>query len=269
MAKRSVSAREPQPHAEGLELVDRIARPASSELSVRRVRSSYMQVAEQLRDLIIRGELPAGRRLPSEAEMAPLFGVSRSTIREALRILVTDGLVETKRGVHGGTFVVDVGTARVEDLLSSTLDLLVVTNRVGAGDFLEAWLAIEAPATALAARNATADDIARLMTLSEPVGDATGGEVLESTTDFHSAVLHASKNPLFEAMGRPVTSVARARLLETRPTPEFFQSVNDEHRRIAKAIAAGDANKARRLAVQHIEGLRSYYASRNGHAPRT
>ena len=55
--------------------------------------------------------------------MAPLFGVSRTTIREALRILVTDGLVETKRGVHGGTFVVDVDTSHVEGLLHGALDL--------------------------------------------------------------------------------------------------------------------------------------------------
>ena len=103
--------------------------------------------------------------------MAPLFGVSRSTIREALRILVTDGLVETKRGVRGGTFVVDVDTSHVEGLLNSTLNLLAVTNRVGPDDFLDAWHAIEAPAAALAATRATPADVEQLFHLCEPAAD--------------------------------------------------------------------------------------------------
>jgi GntR family transcriptional repressor for pyruvate dehydrogenase complex len=233
-----------------------------SDLPVQRVRSSYMQVAEQLRDLIVRGDLRPGRRLPSEAEMAPLFGASRSTIREALRILATDGLVETRRGVHGGTFVVEVDTAHIEGLLNSTLNLLAVTEGVGVADFLEAWQAIEAPATALAARNATSEDVAALARLSAPVGpSAARSDELSQSADFHAAVLHASGSLLFEAMGRPVSAVARAHLLSTDPPHEFFRSVNVEHRHIAEAIADGDATTARGLAVEHIEGLRSYYAS--------
>ena len=77
-------------------------------MTVRRIQSSYRQVADQIQDLIIAGDLVAGQRLPSEAEMIPLFGVSRSTIREALRILSTNGLVVTRRGVNGGTFVAEL-----------------------------------------------------------------------------------------------------------------------------------------------------------------
>ena len=194
--------------------------------------------------------------------MARLFGVSRSTIREALRILVTDGLVETRRGVHGGTFVVEVNTAHLEGLLSTTLDQLAVTKRVGVGDFLQAWVAIEAPATALAARNATAHDIAALIRLSEPIEEsATRSDMMSQGVDFHSSVLHASGNVLLEAMGRPVSAVARARLLATDPTGRFFRSVNKEHRHIAEAVADGDAATARTLAVEHIEALHAYYSS--------
>jgi GntR family transcriptional regulator, transcriptional repressor for pyruvate dehydrogenase complex len=239
------------------------------DLQVERVRSSYTQVAEQLRDLIVRGDLAPGHRLPSEAEMAPLFGVSRSTIREALRILVTDGLVVTKRGVRGGTFVVEVDPGHVEGMLSSTLDLLAVTNQVGSDDFLDAWQAIEAPAARLAASRADQHDIDQLLLLCEPVGqDATRRDVLAQSADFHFTVLHASGNLLLEAMGRPVSAVARARFSQTTPTRKFWNSLNDEHRGIANAIGRGDAARAHEATVAHIEGLRAYYSAQQPEAAR-
>jgi len=238
-------------------------------LTVQRVRSSYTQVAEQLRDLITRGDLVPGHRLPSEAEMAPLFGVSRSTIREALRILVTDGLVETKRGVRGGTFVVDVDTSHVEGLLNSTLNLLAATNRVGPDDFLDAWHAIEAPAAALAATRATPTDVEELFQLSEPAShDLSRPDVVGRNTSFHSTVLRASGNLLLEAMGRPVAAVARARFGQTDPDREFLKMVVDEHRQIAEAIADTDPDAARMATVHHIEGLRTFYSAQASEAVR-
>lgn len=242
---------------------------APAGLTVQRVRSSYTQVAEQLRDLITRGDLAPGHRLPSEAEMAPLFGVSRSTIREALRILVTDGLVETKRGVRGGTFVVDVDASHVEGLLNSTLNLLAVTNRVGPDDFLDAWHAIEAPAAALAAVRATPDDVDQLFHLCEPTrDDLSRPDVVVRNTNFHSTVLHASRNLLLEAMGRPVAAVARARFSQTDPDREFLTMIVNEHRQIAEAIADADPDAARTATVNHIEGLRPFYSAQGSQAVR-
>ena len=201
--------------------------------------------------------------------MAPLFGVSRSTIREALRILVTDGLVETKRGVHGGTFVVEMDASHVEGLLSSTLNLLAMTNRVGPDDFLDAWNAIEGPAAALAAVRATSDDVDELLHLCEPTGDdLSRPEVVARNTRFHSTVLHASGNLLLEAMGRPVADVARARFSQTDPDREFLMMIVDEHREIADAIADADPDAARTATVNHIEGLRSFYSAQGSQVVR-
>jgi DNA-binding FadR family transcriptional regulator len=229
-------------------------------LPIQRIRSSYVQVAEQLRELIVRGDVMPGHRLPSEAEMAPLFGVSRSTIREALRILVTDGLVETRRGVRGGTFVVDVDPVRVEGLLHTTLNLLAITNRVGADDFLDAWQAIEAPAAVLAAGRIGADEVEQLRHLCAP-GDPAATPTHASTlgADFHSAVLRASGNLLLEAMGRPVAAAARARFSQTDPSRRFWETIGREHQQIADAIAAGDGEAARAATIEHIDGLRGYY----------
>ena len=73
-----------------------------AHLRVQRVRPAYRQVADELRTQILAGALPAGTRLPNEAELGRAFGVSRSTAREALRVLSSQHLVETHRGVQGG-----------------------------------------------------------------------------------------------------------------------------------------------------------------------
>lgn len=84
------------------------------DLPVSRVLPAYQQVANQLRELIMKGTLVVGERLPAEGEMALKFGVSRSTVREALRGLSSQSLVQTKRGVNGGTFVAEPSAEHVQ-----------------------------------------------------------------------------------------------------------------------------------------------------------
>src|SRR5713226_7692934 len=73
---------------------------ASDAMSVRRVRKAYEQVADQLRDLIVSGELERGERLPNETVLAREFGVSRATVREALRLLTAQSLIRTRSEEH-------------------------------------------------------------------------------------------------------------------------------------------------------------------------
>lgn len=232
---------------------------ASPSLGVKRVQSSYVQVADQLRDLIVRGDLSVGAKLPSEADLAPLFGVSRSTIREALRILTTEHLIETRRGVQGGAFVAEPDAGRVEGMLNMSLSMLALTNQVDARDFLEAMRALEAPAARLAAlrRGAGFEDDLRRTSQSRPGADH---ETLQRDyADFHSVVLRASGNKLLEAMGRPVAVVARARFRQTTPSESFWEENSDAHLKIAEAILSGDADAAYELASSHIDGLSSHY----------
>lgn len=233
-------------------------------MSVRRIQSSYRQVADQIRDLITAGDLVAGQRLPSEAEMIPLFGVSRSTIREALRILSTNGLVVTRRGVNGGTFVAELDGSRVEGVLNSALETLVLTNQVDSQDFLTAWMAIEGPAARLAARRKGGEFLADLEVSSRaPREGSARAERLKQSSNFHFAVLSASNNLLLEAMGRPVSVVARSRFSLTTPDESFWKLNTDEHRRIYEAIAEGDEDAAENEAKGHLENLRKYYGNRS------
>ena len=116
-----------------------------------------------------------------------------------------------------------------------------MTNRVGPDDFVDAWHAIEAPAAALAATRATPADVEQLFHLCEPaVDDLSRPDVVVKNASFHSTVLHASRNMLLEAMGRPVAAVAHARFSQTNPDREFLTMIVDEHRQIAQAIADAD-----------------------------
>jgi GntR family transcriptional repressor for pyruvate dehydrogenase complex len=96
---------------------------------VQRVRPAYRQVADELRNQIVAGLLPAGHRLPNEAELSRAFGVSRSTVREALRVLTSQHLIETLRGVRGGSFVAAPDPARMVEDIGGALGVLVMTPR--------------------------------------------------------------------------------------------------------------------------------------------
>src|ERR1700746_1031571 len=97
---------------------------------VRRVRKAYEQVADQLRELIMSGGLVPGQRLPNEAALATQFGVSRPTIREALRELSAMSLIQTTRGANGGSFVTVPSAAHISDFLSANFSLLSQSEHV-------------------------------------------------------------------------------------------------------------------------------------------
>ena len=124
---------------------------ASDSMSVRRVRKAYEQVADQLRDLIVSGRLARGERLPNETVLAREFGVSRATVREALRLLTAQSLIRTAKGAGGGTYVTMPTVDHVSEFLNSALELLTAAEHVTLDELLEAREALEVPAARLAA----------------------------------------------------------------------------------------------------------------------
>src|SRR5688572_33053023 len=105
---------------------ERKIRPVASEgdvMPVRRVRKAYEQVNDQLRELIVSGELPPGARLPNEAVLAREFGVSRATVREALRILTAQNLIRTTKGAGVGSYVTLPTVDHISEFLRGDLNL--------------------------------------------------------------------------------------------------------------------------------------------------
>ncbi len=91
------------------------------DLTVRRIRPAYEQVADQLRELVLSGKLGPGDRLPVEGSLSAEFGVSRSTVREAIRLLSSQSLVHTTRGPTGGTFVSEADPESIRQYLYTSI----------------------------------------------------------------------------------------------------------------------------------------------------
>ncbi len=223
---------------------------------VRPILPAYEQIADQLRALVVRGELRPGERLPAEAEIATMFGVGRSTVREALRLLASQGLVTTRRGAGGGTFIVSPDRDAISQYLEVSLGLLVGSHRPAVEELLEARLALERPAARLAALRHDPGHLAQIAA-TIPEGPAPNEEMYQSK--FHEAVLGASGNVMLRVMTRPVFDVLRTRLMRSAASPEFWDRVVIEHRQIFAAIARRDGSGAESSMQEHLMHLNSVY----------
>jgi GntR family transcriptional repressor for pyruvate dehydrogenase complex len=233
-------------------------------LPVQKVLPAYQQVANQLRTLILQGDLAPGDRLPNEAEMATHFGVSRSTVREALRVLASRDLVETSRGVNGGTFVARVQASKIRDYLETSLGLMTGAHDVSAREMLEAREVLEVPAARLAAENAREDDIEAIRRSVEREKGSTGrGRKFEEHRTFHLLVVDAARNQLLSVMNEPVFVVLRARFLRSDIDPAFWAEVDGDHEEILERIAAGDSAGAGIAMREHLRRLRPAYEGIN------
>ena len=231
----------------------------SGSLPVSRVLPAYHQVAEQLQGLIMRGTLSVGERLPSEGVLATQFGVSRSTIREALRGLSSQRLVHTKRGVNGGTFVAEPAYEHVQAYLETTIGLMSGADVVTVDEILEARELFEVPAARLAATRRDEDQLAGLKATLVPDGEADIDSGFEGHKEFHFAILKASGNRLLEVITLPVFSVLQTRFRRDRASPDLYASIVCDHQDIYDAIAASDAEASARCMHAHLERLRSMY----------
>jgi GntR family transcriptional regulator, transcriptional repressor for pyruvate dehydrogenase complex len=136
--------------------------------SIRHVKKAYEQVADQLRELIARGVLAPGERLPNETQLANQFGVSRATIREALRLLAAESLLRTSRGKGGGSFVNLPSIENISDFVGASISLLTDAETVSLEELLETRELLEVPAARLAAVRRTDHDLERLHALAPP-----------------------------------------------------------------------------------------------------
>jgi GntR family transcriptional regulator, transcriptional repressor for pyruvate dehydrogenase complex len=236
-----------------------MAADARDALGVRKIQPAYRQVAEQLRDLILVGELGPGARLPNETEMSNMFAVSRSTVREALRVLSSQNLVVTRRGVGGGTFIAHPDPEHISDFLETSLGLLSRAEEVTVGELIELRGFLEAPAAELAATRRTDEDLEVLRETLEQERNRAEGDTFEQHRAFHQTILEASGNALLEIVTRPIFTTLRTRFLRGEAPPTFWKQVTDEHTAIFECIEAGDGAGARAQMQAHLAALAETY----------
>lgn len=231
-------------------------------ISVQRVQPAYRQVAEQLRAQILSGELPPGSRLPNETELAALFGVSRSTIREGLRVLSSQDLVTTSRGVGGGTFISRPDLHDVAAYLEASLGLLSTGEAVTVEQLLDFRRMLEVPATGLAARLRSDDDVEVLReVLEHELERGPSMWSYETHRAFHQTLLDACGNPLIEMTARPIFNTLRTRFLRRSAPDGFSEQVHREHTDIFLAVEAGDAEGAQEAMRAHLDALAQTYVA--------
>jgi DNA-binding FadR family transcriptional regulator len=217
-------------------------------------------VAERLRELVVTGELSPGQRLPTETLLAADYGVSRATVREALRLLAAQNLIKTAKGATGGSYVTLPSADHLSESLRSGIGLLAEAEDVSLEELLEVREVLEVPAARLAAARRSEEELEELRA-SIPAAPLRLGteEQFAFNRDFHSVVIDLSRNTLLAISAQPVFSVLQTKLARSRLGPRFHRAINEHHRSIAAAIAAGDADAAGGEMLAHLEYLRPFY----------
>lgn len=223
-------------------------------------RPAYERLADTLRDQILAGELMPGDRLPVEPELCSQYGVSRGTAREALRVLSSQKLVRTVRGVAGGTFVNRPGPEHVQSMLKTALAVMSSVGGVGTVDnLLEVRHLLEVPAAGLAAERRTEEQLADLRSSLFDPRQVDRGAVFTTTKSFHVVVLEATGNPMLAAVTAPIFLVLQERFARDQTADKFWRDVDRDHREILALIEARDSEGARRAQAEHLMRLRKTY----------
>jgi GntR family transcriptional regulator, transcriptional repressor for pyruvate dehydrogenase complex len=235
--------------------------PAPQGLPIGRVKPAYRHVADQLRAQVLTGALLPGERLPNENELSVMFGVGRSTVREALRVLSSQHMVVTSRGVSGGSFVAHPDPDNISEFLAASLGLLSGSAVVSCKELLDVRELFEVPAARLAAEHRDEDQLARLKTM---VADhaADGEEArLEAHMDFHLRLLEAAGNRLLTMMTAPVFTVLHARFVPDAAPAGVQTQIVRHHAEVVERVEARDGEGASRLMAAHLAYLRPRYAA--------
>jgi GntR family transcriptional repressor for pyruvate dehydrogenase complex len=227
---------------------------------------AYQEVADSLRSAIVSGELEAGERLPPEADLEQEFGVSRSTIREAIRMLASQRLVTVTRGLTGGTRVDGPDHDEIAEMLHISILLLSRTEESSVDELLAVREILEVPAAELAAHNRTEEQLEMLRaTVRDSEGVNNRGPNFEVDRTFHDYILLASGNRLLEALSVPVYRVSGTRFIRERAAGDFWELVHGDHGRILAAIEAQDAELAATEMRDHLRHLRRTWTQIDAH----
>ncbi|MFQ5879616.1 MAG: FadR/GntR family transcriptional regulator [Dehalococcoidia bacterium] len=213
----------------------------------------YQDVGDQLRRLIVGGRLRVGERLPSERELAQQLGVSRASVREAIRSLQEVGLLESRQGE--GTFVREVDLERLREVFPS----LLITQRGLIQELFEVRKIWEPAVAAYAAQRATAEDVATMTEILRRQEEKLGRGLMaiEEDSAFHYTVAAAAGNSIIvRVMDALMGLLAKSReqSLQMGERPQWSL---EGHRRILAAVAAHDSPAAYQAALDHVERVES------------
>lgn len=222
-------------------------------LTLRRERQRTVKaserVAQEIVREIVRNGLHSGDHLPLEPAMAQQYGVSRTSLREALRLLETQGLLSLKPGPGGGPVVGSVEPVH----LAHTLSLYFHLGSTTYDDLMQTQVELESVCARLAASHENRVDGMAPFVVAHGCGDEN--EFMGATLDFHSAVYRLAGNRAISLLTQAITHTVTRHVLLPVELVERRPAILDEHIGIAKLITAGDSVGAASMTEDHFLAL--------------
>lgn len=210
----------------------------------------WMQVADQIKDMIDRGEFAPGEKLPSERELCEQFGVSRMSIREALRKLQAQSYIDVKSGL--GTFVVEAGErsiARLGDWLETHVDSLK--------KLIELRMVIEPGIAELVAKRATETEVESLRVHAKALATSDADKASGVDAAFHQELASITKNSMIEQIVEEILDATHDLRHVTLKDREHMMLASDGHAGVVDAISKHDSNAAAAAMRRHLVDART------------
>lgn len=207
---------------------------------------------EKIKEMIVSGELRPGDRLPREADLAAQLGLSRNSLREAVRALSLVRILDVRQG--DGTYVTSLEPRALLEGLSFIVDL---HHDATVLEFFEVRRILEPAATALAAQKIGATELEALRAhLAKVTDDSTVQELVDNDLEFHRRIAQAAGNSvLCSLIDTLCGSTIRARVWRGLTQDGALRRTLDEHHAIVEALATCQPDLARALATVHIAGV--------------
>jgi GntR family transcriptional regulator, transcriptional repressor for pyruvate dehydrogenase complex len=223
------------------------------------------RIAHEIRLYLETNDLQPGDRIGTEKELAREFGVSRPTLREAVRLLTGTHLIRVTQGRTGGIFVAGTVNDSIGHSVSASVAAMLETDNVTLCQLLEARMLLEVPLAGLAAQRA---DDAIVAQLEAAIEDARGHDPADddfrlADARFHEIVAHAAGNDLLVAFTRWSLEVLQPSLIAHIGSLIDGELILRQHEEILRAIRRGQAAAARRAMERHIAHIQDRLAERD------
>jgi len=209
------------------------------------------QIVSQVRNAILDGKLQPGERLPAEKELLLQFGVSKHTLREALRALESMGFIEIRQGAGGGPVICEIDMDNTRDMIASFLYF----KNVSVKNLCEVRRLFEPYLARLAAERFREEDIQKLKVLNEQYRKSLNRKkpAIKDEVSFHVLLAQASGNPAMILILDFVNSLLTDIKHHLRPGLDFSEKVLAAHDSITAAIEAKDGQAAADAMFLHIQ----------------
>lgn len=215
------------------------------------------QIALQIRQYLEQEDLRPGDRIGTEAELALEFGVSRPTLREALRLLSASHLIRVGRGRAGGIFVARTPNEGMGRNVSESIALMLAAETVSMPQLLDARMSLEVPLAGRAAVNADATVVGRLeAAIRDAEGQQPGSDAFnEADTRFHQILAQAAGNDLLLALTAWILEVLQPTLIAEIAVRVDGETIIEQHQAILRAVRRNQRSAAERAMAAHIQHL--------------